>query len=148
MKTKAIVLTILLAVAAGWFAHWQFSTQKVDATADSAPHDEAISIPSLQSEAVVKRYMVVVVDGPDIYVGKDRVLHEHLKPFLAKYAELNRLRAMMVIGSISASYRDVVFVISSVDRKQIPSVTISTRPYPSGYRLDPIQTDDWYEDSL
>jgi len=92
----------------------------------------------------MKRYLSVVVDGSEAYVGRRRVELGKLGVFVAKFAELNHIQAVEVAGTSSTSFRDVVNVASAIDRKQTPLVRIDTRNHPTGYRAEEISERDWF----
>jgi hypothetical protein len=92
----------------------------------------------------MKRYITVVIDGPDFYIGKRHIGSGELGAFVAKFAELNHIQAVEIVGTTSASYGDAVRAVSVIDRNQTPLVRMDVRIYPIGYRTVEIGDRDWF----
>jgi hypothetical protein len=84
-------------------------------------------------------FINIVIDGPDVYLGKDRIPKEEASVFIAKYAEINGIKKASVHATETARYGDIVRLIGSRDFKRFSWIIIGTRSLPVGTRLEPIE---------
>ena len=81
------------------------------------------------------RTLLLLVDGPDVFCANDKVAIEAIDEYVHRTMELNRVGRVLVCGSSTARFGDVVKLVDKLTKRGLKTNLTSSHTIPSGTRL-------------
>lgn len=133
MKKVAITFLALMGVTGSFFLWRHFVTAKDSGMAVASVEEHSPHL--LEEGGYYGKAVVLLIDGTEIYCGKDELPQEAMEDYVLKTMDLNKVKQVAIVTSISARYGDVVALMDRLRKRGIRVMTVATKPVSIGTRL-------------